>query len=61
MNADDELAIALAMDCKRRRERLKAHGDDLRAELPRTFTAARKEPEQLLRRLWQIIERVARL
>lgn len=59
MTADDDLAIALAMDCKRRRERLKAHEDDVRVELPRTFAAARKEPEQLLRRLWRLIIRLA--
>lgn len=59
MNADDELAIALAAACRRCHAEQRAREDAARAELPRTFTAARKEQGQLLRRLWRLIIRLA--
>ena len=60
MNRDDDLAIELAAERRRHDVREQARIDAARAELPRTFAAARKEPEALLRRLWRIIERMAR-
>lgn len=57
LTRDDELAIELAAERRRHEARERAEFDARRAELPRTFAAARREQMDMLRALWRTVTR----